>query len=232
MKARERFARSVARTSPLPARRERGDGGFEHLDRLLRLTRIDEDLAEQRLAGGDAALHRQRRGQGRSPRGRAPPRRRVWRRIRRVGRPEKERGALARIRRDRDGLAEVGDGLVVRAERGGALGGPGRASRAWTATASASAPSGRCLVGRDVVRGQRAGQLVVAERLEVARRGEVAGPPLALGQRAVGDLADERLDEAVLAALGAARVGLDVEQLAPDEAAEARLERVAASRAR
>ena len=71
-----------------------------------------------------------------------------------------------------------------------------------------------------------AGQLVVAERLEVARGGQVAGPPLALGQRAVGDLADERLDEAVQAALRAPRIDLDVEQLAPDERLEPRLEDV------
>ena len=83
---------------------------------------------------------------------------------------------------------------------------------------------GRRLVGGEVVRGEGAGQLVVAERLEVAGGRKVPGPPLALGQRAVGDLADQRLDEAVLAALGRARVGLDLEELAPDEGPEPRLE--------
>ena len=65
--------------------------------------------------------------------------------------------------------------------------------------------------------GLHAGQLVVADRLDEARRGQVAGPTVAPGQRAVGDLADERLDEGVLAALRRAGVGLDLEQLPPDE---------------
>ena len=47
---------------------------------------------------------------------------------------------------------------------------------------------------------------------------------VALGQRVVGDLADERLDERVLAALGAAGVGLVREQLAPHERPQPRLE--------
>ena len=73
--------------------------------------------------------------------------------------------------------------------------------------------------------GERAGQLVATERLEEARRGEVLGLAVGLGERAVRDLADERLDERVLAALRAARVrrGWD-EQLAPDERPQARLE--------
>ena len=36
--------------------RERGDSSFENLDGLLRLTRVDEDLAEEGLAGADATL--------------------------------------------------------------------------------------------------------------------------------------------------------------------------------
>ncbi len=71
------------------------------------------------------------------------------------------------------------------------------------------------------MRGERAGQLVLAETLEEARRGEVAAPRSRLRQRPVGDLADERLDERVLAALGRPRVDVVDEQLAPDERAEA-----------
>ena len=54
--------------------------------------------------------------------------------------------------------------------------------------------------------GQRAGELVGAERLEEARGRQVARLAVAPGERAVGDLADQRLDEGVLAALGRARV--------------------------
>ncbi len=86
-------------------------------------------------------------------------------------------------------------------------------------------PVGGVAVGRQVVARQRAGQLVGLERLEVARRGEVADLPVALRQRVVGDLADERLDERVLAALWRARVDLLDEQLAPDERPQPRLDR-------
>ena len=47
------------------------------------------------------------------------------------------------------------------------------ATRAWAASASASAPVGRVLVGREVVAGEGAGELVGPERLEVAGGGEV-----------------------------------------------------------
>ena len=69
--------------------------------------------------------------------------------------------------------------------------------------------------------GQHTGQLVVAERLEVRAAARWRARPLAASERPVGDLADERLDEAVLAALGRARVGLDLEQLAPHQVAQA-----------
>ena len=56
--------------------------------------------------------------------------------------------------------------------------------------------------------GEGPGQLVGAEGLEVPRRGKVAGLAIGSRERVVGDLADQRLDEGVLAALGATRVGL------------------------
>ncbi len=61
---------------------------------------------------------------------------------------------------------------------------------------------GRGLPGVHVVHREGAHDLLVAVLLEVARRGQMLGPPLAPGEGAVGDLADERLDEPVLAALG------------------------------
>ena len=70
---------------------------------------------------------------------------------------------------------------------------------------------------------QGARQLVRPERFEESGRGEVPRLAIAVGEGVVGDLADERLHELVLAALG--RPGIDVldEQLATDESAEARL---------
>ena len=54
--------------------------------------------------------------------------------------------------------------------------------------------------------------------------GEVPRLPLALRERLVGDVADEVLEEAVLAVLGRARIGLDAEDLLADERGEQRLE--------
>ena len=72
--------------------------------------------------------------------------------------------------------------------------------------------------------GEGADELVGAESLEVATGREVADLPVALRKGVVGDLADEQLDEGVLAPLGAARVALDGQELARDEAPQARLE--------
>ena len=55
--------------------------------------------------------------------------------------------------------------------------------------------------GGEVVAGERPGQLRLAEGLEPAGGGEVAGLAVLLGQGVVGDLADERLHERVLPAL-------------------------------
>ena len=67
--------------------------------------------------------------------------------------------------------------------------------------------------------------LVAGERrAQVLGRGEVPRPALALRERLVGDVADEVLEEAVLAVLGRARVGLDAEHLLAHERREQRLE--------
>ena len=80
------------------------------------------------------------------------------------------------------------------------------------------------LEGGEVVGGQGTDELVLAERLEMPRRGEMPVAAVTLGQRRVRDLADERLDEAVLAAFRRPRVDLLDEDLAPDETAQSRLE--------
>src|SRR5450759_590257 len=77
---------------------------------------------------------------------------------------------------------------------------------------------------RKVVPREGSRQLVGPEALEEAGGSEMAGLSVAPCERVVGDLADERLDESVLAALGRAGVGLEREELAADEGAEARVE--------
>src|SRR6478735_121110 len=75
---------------------------------------------------------------------------------------------------------------------------------------------------REVVIGEDACELVVAERFEVTRRCQVLRPAIALGESLVGDLADDALDEPELAALRRSWVGIKDEQLMPDEPVEAR----------
>ena len=57
--------------------------------------------------------------------------------------------------------------------------------------------------------GERAGELVGAERLEEPGRREVASLAVPPGQRVVGDLPDEGLDEGILAPLGRPRIRLE-----------------------
>ena len=78
------------------------------------------------------------------------------------------------------------------------------------------------LVGRNVMLGQRPGDPLVVEGLEVARRRDVQPPPVALRERAVRHLADESLHEAVLALLGRARIRVEREHLAPHQPAQPR----------
>ena len=75
----------------------------------------------------------------------------------------------------------------------------------------------RRAIGRQIVRRKSPGQLVLAERLEEPGRSKVARPTVAPGEGAVRDLADERLDERHLAALGRARVDVLDEQFPPRE---------------
>ena len=138
--------------------------------------------------------------------------------------PDEQVRLLARIGRHLQRLVEEGDRLLVRAERGR----PFRRSP----EGDPSLPADGVRLGArrgflecgEIVGGQRADQLVLAERLEMACRGEMPVAAVALGQGRIRDLADERLDEAVLAALGRPLVDLLDEDLAPDETAQARLE--------
>ena len=75
----------------------------------------------------------------------------------------------------------------------------------------------RRAIRRQIVRRKRTGQLVLAQRLEEPGRSQVARPTVAPGEGAVRDLADERLDERHLAALGRPRVDVLDEQFPPRE---------------
>jgi hypothetical protein len=79
-------------------------------------------------------------------------------------------------------------------------------------------------MGIEVVRRKGTGQLLVAERLEVAGGGEVPRPPVSPGEHAVRDLADQRLHEAVLPPLGRAGVSILDEHLLPHQVAQPWLE--------
>src|SRR4029079_1321412 len=60
---------------------------------------------------------------------------------------------------------------------------------------------GGAAVGVEVMRRGGVDDLVVQERLEMLAGGEMHDLAVALGQRSVRDVSDQRLDEAVLAAL-------------------------------
>ena len=203
---------------------ESDDRGLEHHDRLRRLPGVDEDLAQECLAG--AGIVRWIGGPGEvDPRANECLGIVVSRGC--VGgrrRPKVQGGALARIGGDRDRLANVRDRLVVGTECRGPLGRARQSQARLDPDGIGLGAVGRGSVGRDVVGGEGTGQFVVAERLEIASRGEVSGAPLALRQGPVGDLADQRLDEPVLTPLRAARIHLDVEQLPPHEGLEPWLE--------
>ena len=109
---------------------------------------------------------------------------------------------LGRVEGDPEGVLEVAQRLLAGAQAGGPLGGAVEGEAGLDAERSPLVALGALLVGGQVVGGEHAGQLLVAERLEVARRGEVPLAALAAGERAVGDLAHQALGEAVLPPLG------------------------------
>ena len=143
---------------------------------------------------------------------------------RRDPRPREELGLVGRPRRDRQGLLEEGHGLLVGAERGGPLGRAPEGDPRLAGERVAFRTVGRVDVRGEIVAGERPGQLVRAEGLEEPRRREVADLAVGLREGVVRDLADERLDERVLAPLRAPRVRVERQELAVDKASHARLE--------
>ena len=142
--------------------------------------------------------------------------------------PLEQLSLVVGIDRDGEGLTEQDDRLVLAAEcdrpfRGGPEGDPslcGECIRLW--------PVGRIRVGGEVMAGQPTGDLVRPEALEEPGRCQVTGLPIALRQGVVRDLADQSLDESVLAPFGRAGIGLEREQLALDERPQTGLDLVLA----
>jgi hypothetical protein len=126
-------------------------------------------------------------------------------------------GLLCRVWRHRERLDEERHRLVVGPEDGGPLRSPSQGKTRLAGQCVRLGTFGRVRVGRQVVSGEGSGELVRPEAFEEAGRSEVTDLAVAPRQRPVRDLADERLDERVLAALGRSRVGVQHEQLAPDE---------------
>ena len=98
-------------------------------------------------------------------------------------------------------LFEEREGLVVGAQRDGPLGGSPERDPGLPGQGVGLRSRGRIGVGGEVVTGQAARELVGPEALEEPGRREVAGLAVLPGEGVVGDLADEGLDERVLAAL-------------------------------
>ena len=123
---------------------------------------------------------------------------------------------------DLEGLLEEANGLRERPERSRSFRRPAQRDPSLRGDRVALGTLGLCLVGGHVVLGQGTGDALVVECLEVARGGKVQAAAVAAGQRPVRDLADEALDEAVLALLRRPRVDLEREHLAPHEVAQPR----------
>ena len=98
---------------------------------------------------------------------------------------------LDRIGRDLERLLEEPRGLQERAERPGTFRRAAQRHAGLRGDRSPLRPVGLRLVRRNVVLGQRAGDPVIVERLEVARRRDVQPPPVAPRERPVRHLAHE-----------------------------------------
>ena len=145
-------------------------------------------------------------------------------RFRRFARPLQHLALLGWIGGHRQRLLEKRNGLVVGAECHRAVGGSPERDSSLGGQGVGLRPGGRIGMRSEVMPGQRARQLVRAQRLEVASRGEMAGLAIRAGQGVVRHLTNEGLDERVLAALRRTRIDRLHQELSTNEVAEPRLE--------
>ena len=129
-------------------------------------------------------------------------------------------GPLGGVVGQGDRIGEIAGCAEVGADRHRAAGGGGQRGTGGGRERRPVGVVGGAAEGVEIVAGDHPGALVAALGLEVAGRGEMAGQPLAPGQPPVGHLAQDALDEAVLAALGRARIVVEEEDLALDQAVE------------
>ena len=130
-------------------------------------------------------------------------------------------GVVCQLRR----LGEVALRLLAGAERGGAFSCPRQAVARLRADRRRIVCVGGGVVGGEVVEGNDLDDFLFAPALfELVCGHEVPCFAVGSGQCFVGDLAEQVLEEAVLAVLGGARVGLDAEDFFAGEGGEERLE--------
>ena len=144
---------------------------------------------------------------------------------RRLARPFEQVRLLGRVGRDAQCLLQERDGLVVRAQARGPIGGGLECDPRLARECIGLGALRGIRMRSEVVAGQGSGELIGFERLEESRCGEVTRLPLRPRKGRVGNLADQRLHEEVLPALGRSRVELPRQQLSPDEGREARFQR-------
>jgi hypothetical protein len=136
-----------------------------------------------------------------------------------------ELGLLERAVGELGRLLEIALRLLACGKRGRTLAGPGEHLARPCLDRRSICVLGRRLVGLDKVRRDDLDHLMPGgpERLlEVGGRGQVARLPLPLGERLVGNALEQVLEEAVLAALGRTRIGLQRQHLLAHEAADSR----------
>ena len=144
-----------------------------------------------------------------------------------LARLAEERSSLGRIVREVCRVLEVPPGLGGRGQRLCALSGAHDRGLSHALDLCGVFCVGCGIVSGDVVRRDDLDDFVLVLRecsTQVSRGGEVPGATLLLRERLVGDMPNQVLEEAVLAMLGRARVGLHTEHLLACEGDEHRLE--------
>ena len=112
-----------------------------------------------------------------------------------------------------EGLGDEPEGLLGGGERRGPVGGAQDVGAGGVAQLGGIGIVRQQAVGVEPVGGDDLGQLVAAEPGEVIGGGQMQALALAPAERVAGDRAHHVLHEAVLAALGGARIGLDGDEL-------------------
>ena len=144
-----------------------------------------------------------------------------------LARLAEERSSLGRIVREVRRVLEVPPGLGSRGQRLGALSGAHDHGLGLALDLCGVFCVGCGIVSGEVVRRDDLDDFVLVLRkcsTQVSGGGEVPGATLLLRERLVGDMPNEVLQEAVLAVLGRAGVGLHTEHLLACEGDEHRLE--------